>query len=309
MSTVAITGINAYFAKTVLPKLEDDPEIEKIIGIDVTPWEQDFAKVDYYREDVRSPRIRGLLSGADTLLHLAFIVQEIHDKKKTHQINLEGSANVFRAAAANGVRKIVYTSSIVAYGSHPDNPVGITEDFRLKPNPDSYYSSDKVAVERYLDTYVKEHRETVVTILRPPIVVGPRLSNFAVDAFIRKVGLFIKDVDPEIQFIHECDLGEALYLAIKKDVPGIYNIASDDSSTLRKIYEMAGVRLFDVSASTLKTLSNILFALRLAKSSQGWVSLMEHPMVISSEKYKRATGWQPRYTTEGAFRDFLESRS
>ena len=38
MTTIAITGINSYFAKTVLPKLEADPEIESIIGIDVTPW-------------------------------------------------------------------------------------------------------------------------------------------------------------------------------------------------------------------------------------------------------------------------------
>ena len=55
--TVAITGVNSYFALTILPRLEADPEIEQIIGIDVTPWRGGFGKVRFYKEDVRNERI------------------------------------------------------------------------------------------------------------------------------------------------------------------------------------------------------------------------------------------------------------
>ena len=46
--TIAITGINSYFASTILPKLQNDPDIEKIIGIDVTPWKGGYNKVVFY---------------------------------------------------------------------------------------------------------------------------------------------------------------------------------------------------------------------------------------------------------------------
>jgi len=58
----------------------------------------------------------------------------------------------------------------------------------------------------------------------------------------------------------------------------------------------------------LKPIANLFFALRLERGSQGWVSLMEHPVVVNNEKFKKVSGWQPRYATEEAFRNFLQSR-
>ena len=43
--TIAITGINSYFAATLLPKLEADPEVETIIGIDNAPVKSAGAEV------------------------------------------------------------------------------------------------------------------------------------------------------------------------------------------------------------------------------------------------------------------------
>ena len=65
--TVAITGINSYFASTLLPRLQADPEVETIIGIDVSPWKGGFDKVVFHREDIRSAQIDDLLAGADVL--------------------------------------------------------------------------------------------------------------------------------------------------------------------------------------------------------------------------------------------------
>ena len=307
MTTIAITGINSYFAKTVLPGLMADPEIESIIGIDVTPWTGQEKKITFFQEDVRTHEIYNILKEVDIVLHLAFIVEEIRNKKKTHEINIEGSKNVFLACAANNVKKIIYTSSIAAYGAHPDNPIGITEEYPLVENPDSYYSSDKVAVEKFLDNFQKDNPKIMITRFRPPIIVGPRLNNFAVDYYTRKKTFMVKGKDPEMQFLHEDDLGEALYLAVKNDLPGAFNIAADDYTTARKIYEIAGVQIRDVSAGFLRWMANITFFLGLGKMSQGWVSLGEYPIIINIEKFKKATGWQPKYTTEEAFRDFLDS--
>ncbi len=308
MTTLAITGVNSYFAKTVLPKLDSDPDIEKIVGIDIAPWTSEFKKVTFFQEDVRSKELPNLLKNVDTVLHLAFIVDEIHDKKKTHAINIEGSKNVFNACAMNNVKKIIYTSSIAAYGAHPDNPIGITENYPLIENRDSYYSSDKVAVEEFLARFSEDHSDIILTIFRPPVIVGPNLNNFFVDGFKRKSTMSMKGRNPQIQFLHEDDLGEALYLAVKNDIPGIFNIAADDAITMRRLYELAGSKVIELPPGLLKFIVNVLFALRLQKMSQGWISLTEYSIVVSNEKFKKATGWQPKYTTEEAFLDFMKSR-
>lgn len=307
MTTLAITGINSYFARTVLPRLAADPDIEKIVGIDIAPLEMDVKKVSFVREDVRSKRLPELLKGVDTVLHLAFIVEEIHDKKKTHAINVEGSKNVFESCAASGVRKIIYTSSIAAYGAHPDNPIGITEEYPLVANEDSYYSSDKVAVEQLLKRFREEHPEIKITVLRPPIIIGPNLRNVFREIWEQKIALIPKERDIPMQFLHEDDLGEALYLSVKKNIPGTFNIATDDSSSMQRLYEIAGIKTIKVSTKRLKTLTNVLFALRLYHSSQGWVSLGEFPIVVNNEQFKKKAGWQPNYTTEGAFRELLKA--
>ncbi|MDQ3742501.1 MAG: NAD-dependent epimerase/dehydratase family protein, partial [Actinomycetota bacterium] len=60
------------------------------------------------------------------VVHLAFIVLGASDR--TRDINLEGSRNVFEAAVAAGVKRLVYTSSVAAYGFHEDNPVPLGEE-------------------------------------------------------------------------------------------------------------------------------------------------------------------------------------
>jgi len=308
MRIVAITGINSYFAKTLLPKLEKDPDVEQIIGIDVSPFKGQSSKVVFHQKDIREPELEELFRGADTLVHMAFIVDEIKDKQKTHDINIKGSQQVFQAAAAAGVKKIVYTSSIAAYGSHADNPLRITEDMPLRPNTDSYYSSDKVAVEKFLDEFCSEHPDIIVTRLRPPIIVGPNLSNTLADSYTKESEFVIKGTDNQLQFLHEDDLGEALFICVRRDLNGAFNIAADDTSTTRTIYGMAGIKPKELPVWLLKPLANITFWLGLSDVSQGWISLSQHPVVVNTDKFKQATGWQPKYGTEEAFRSFLDSR-
>jgi len=112
--TVAITGINSYFAATLLPKLEADPDVGTILGIDINPAAprlNTFTKLRFCREDIRSENLAVCLNNADTVYHMAFIVGEIRDKKKTRDINVNGTRNVLAACRTAKVRKLIYTSS------------------------------------------------------------------------------------------------------------------------------------------------------------------------------------------------------
>jgi len=69
---------------------------------------------------VRHEDFRGLFQGVDVVYHLAFMVEppKTLSMREIDEINIEGSRRVFEGAMAGGVRKIIYASSVMAYGTH-----------------------------------------------------------------------------------------------------------------------------------------------------------------------------------------------
>ncbi|MBI9077404.1 MAG: NAD-dependent epimerase/dehydratase family protein [Desulfatibacillum sp.] len=307
--TVAITGINSYFAQTVIPKLVADDTVDRIIGIDVTPQRKAYPKLEHVQEDIRSPRLGELFKGVHTVYHMAFIVAELRDKKKAWDININGSKNVFEACVKNGVKKVVYTSSATAYGAHSDNCLSITEDKPLRGNKDSYYSFGKVQVENFVTEYFQKHSEVKLVVLRVALGVGPNINNMFSDFWSRKIYGFMLGRHPHLQLIHEQDLGEALYLAFKKNLQGTYNVAASDGIPARWAFKQAGVRLVDLPTPIMKVLANVAFNLHLEKVSQGWVSLSEYSIHMNTDKFRKATGWEPKFSSEAAFMDYLSHRT
>src|SRR6185436_4198344 len=86
------------------------------------PAAEGWRKTAYLRGDVLDrTAVDALVAGADAVVHLAFAIMGAGGDEG-HRVNLEGSRNVFAAAVAAGARRLVYTSSVAAYGFHPDNP-------------------------------------------------------------------------------------------------------------------------------------------------------------------------------------------
>ena len=61
-------------------------------------------------------------------MHLAFILNPSHDEELMYDVDVNGTHNVLEAAAEAGIGQVLVTSSTVAYGAFPDNPVPLTED-------------------------------------------------------------------------------------------------------------------------------------------------------------------------------------
>ena len=174
--TVAVTGPTGTFGVALMPLLQDDENVTRVIGIARRPFdpaEHGWTKMEYRRGDVRDPEaLREAFAGADVVVHLAFLIIS-GSKETTQAINVEGTLNAFRAAAEAGARRFVYASSIAAYGFHRDNPIGITEDWPTRPADRLFYAQEKAELERLLQDEAVRHPETDLYLLRPPIVLGP----------------------------------------------------------------------------------------------------------------------------------------
>jgi UDP-glucose 4-epimerase len=304
---IALTGSSSYLAGVLLPLLEADPEIEQIIGIDLKPRPENFKKLQWVKRDVRDAQLDKDFQGCDTLVHMAFIVMPIRQEKEALEINIEGSKNVFRAAAKAGVRKIVYTSSCAAYGAWPDNPNLIKEDQPVRGMPDFYYSWSKAKVEEFLNEFEKEHREIIITRLRPPIFLGPNINNLMRDMVSSPVSVRMIDRDCKAQFAWDEDIAQAIHLAIRKNCPGAFNVSGDGCLSLEEIGQMLGKIALPITFRMAYIGAWLLWRLRILKwMSPGWVAVMASPIIISSEKAKTVMGWKPKYDTRAALARFIQ---
>jgi UDP-glucose 4-epimerase len=304
--TLFVTGISGYCGKVLLPRLEKNPAIEKIIGVDRNaPLNADaFTKLEFHKMDIRDPEIKTLMQGADTVVHLAFVLMRLPKDQQVDDVNIKGSRNVFEAAASNGVQKLIVTSSVVAYGLHPDNPVPLTEESPLRPNEGLYYSRAKAANEAYLDEFCQRHPEMVVTRLRPCTIVGPTAEKGLMESFLNANTITVKGYNPPYQLVHEEDVASALELAIDNDLNGIYNAAGDNPKTLNELSALRSGKVITLPHWIAKFLMDMLWRTGQSAFAPEWVDLTRYSLAVSSEKLKQA-GWQPQHTTAQAFAALL----
>ena len=102
----------------MLAALERSDRVKRVLGMARRPFDPaayGWKKVEYRRGDVLDrSTVDELVADADVVVHLAWII--FGDREETRKINLEGSRNVFEATVKAGARRLVYTSSIAAYG-------------------------------------------------------------------------------------------------------------------------------------------------------------------------------------------------
>ncbi len=167
--TVAVTGPTGDVGRAAVRALEARPEVGEIIGMARRPFdpaEHGWQRTVYRRGDILDrDAVDGLVADADVVVHLAFIIFGDHDE--AHQVNLEGSRNVFEATAASSASRLVYTSSVAAYGFDGSDRGWLTEDMPAAGTKGFYYSAHKAELEGLLAELARRlgHRG-----VRPPAV-------------------------------------------------------------------------------------------------------------------------------------------
>src|SRR3954465_13518538 len=179
--TVAVTGPTGTFGHGLVPLLQADERIGRIIGIARRPFDpaaEGWTKMEYRRGDVREPAaLEEAFAGADVVVHLAFLITGNASPDTIRAINVDGTLNAFRAAAGPGVKRFVYASSVAAYGFHRDNPVGMSEEWPVRPVTHLFYAQEKAELEALLAGEAAAHPELGLYLLRPPVVLGPHAGG------------------------------------------------------------------------------------------------------------------------------------
>jgi UDP-glucose 4-epimerase len=303
-----ITGGSGYIGGRLIDELFGRDETELIVNVDVRPPARQWAKTEFVKADIRDrKRMQELLERhqIDALVHLAFVFNPIRDEAKMYDIDVNGCQMVLHAASAAGVNQVLVTTSVAAYGAFPDNPKPIAEDWPLRGVPDFSYARDKADADRICQLWAFQNPDAVMTIVRPTTVFGPNVDNWIVRGFQNNPFVPLLDgVEEEFQLVHEDDVVSALIALLDGKHAGAFNLAGDGLLTWRRAAEMLGKKTRPISLKNMKRLNNAMWKLHVPRTEApaGNLEFLRHPWIMSTEKLKSTTGWQPRYDALETFK-------
>ena len=307
---VAVTGASGYIAGRAIDSLLADDRVDRVLGFDVNPprKRRTDAKYVFDQIDVRNQHLEARLKGVDVLVHLAFVMDPIKDETEMRDINVNGTQNVFRAAAKAGVEKVIYTSSATVYGAHPDNDVPLTEESPLRANLDFSYPAHKLETEYVVREIREEYPDLRVTTFRPAIVFGPNVDNAWSHLLELPTMIGVQGYEPPMQFVHEDDVGDALVFAVFEDLDGPYNLAAEGWLDWHDMVLIVGKRQVSLPEPIAFQMSERLWNMGLAEAPAGMLHYVMHPWVMSVEKLA-AAGFRARRSNRETFAATVERTS
>lgn len=304
---IAVTGASGLVGQRLLPKLAEDERVTRLIGLDVRDPRRRVRNLAFHRVDIGGAELKPLLESADVLVHLATVVDPIPDETLMARVNVEGTRRVLDAAAAVGVRKVIRVSSAAVYGAWPNNPVPLTEDAALRPNPGFAPAVHAAEVERLLAEWREEHPAVTVTTLRSAPVLGAGAERLPSRLLLGRPPLRVRGATPPVQVVHVDDLVDALLLAIPNDLPGTYNVAADGWLGADDARALLPRSLWPpMPAELLERVLARTWASGLGDVPPSVVPYLVHPWVVANDRL-RAAGWQPRHSNEDAIVEGLDS--
>ncbi|MEJ2643397.1 MAG: NAD-dependent epimerase/dehydratase family protein [Gammaproteobacteria bacterium] len=311
---VLVTGSSGHLAAALLPRLCNHPGVQAVTGLDIRPSRFSHPRFNALQADVRSARVAEAMEGQDTLLHLAFVVMRgelgraRHDRALMGDINVNGSRNVFQAAARAGVQRLIHLSSAAVYGAWPDNPERIDESRPLRPNPGFAYGEDKVAVERALDTMEASHPHMGIIRLRPHAILGPNALPLLRFLLRQPTYPRLPEPQPLTQCVWEDDVATAVLQALDSDATGAFNLAAEPAVAFRDLQRYGHRWAVPVPFAVVRTLLRSLWPLTGAAGEPAWVEAMRWSLALDCSRARDQLAWQPRLSVYDCV-DSIRSRS
>jgi UDP-glucose 4-epimerase len=325
--TVAVTGPTGDIGRSLLRALEHSPEIGRITAMARRPFDpaaEGLHKTEYRQADVLdADAVSEVIAGADVVVHLAFMI--LGSVEETTKINLRGSRNVFEAAIAAGATRLVYASSVAAYGFGADNPELLTEDLEPKGTKRHYYSAQKAELELVLRELLADS-DTAAYVFRPCIVAGPdaltlvesipyiQLSDKMPSAILRALEFMpaLKPVIPDpgvpFQLVHHDDVATAMRAAVLgRGESGVYNLAGDGTLTMADLANALGWYSIPVPDLAVGAAAELVARLPFVPDEAQWIESARRPVIMDTSRARRLLGWRPRHDARQTLEQMVQA--
>ncbi|AXK33107.1 NAD-dependent epimerase/dehydratase family protein [Streptomyces armeniacus] len=315
---VLVTGAARQLGGRFIRRVQRDPDVERVIGVDVVKPVHELGDAEFVRADIRQPTIGKVLveHDVDTVVHM-----DIHGtplsprgaRAAVKETNVIGTMQLLGGCQkAPGVRRLVVKSSIGVYGSAPRDPAVFDESTPPKALPSGGFAKDVVEIEGYVRGFGRRRPDVSVTVLRFAHVLGPTVDSPMGDYFALPVLPTVLGYDPRLQFVHEDDAVEVLRMASGEPArgtfnAGTFNIAGDGVLLLSQCARRLGRPTVPMLLPAIRWGGSALRSVGLTDFSPEQIRLLTHGRVVRAVQMREVLGFAPRHTTAETLADYART--
>jgi dihydroflavonol-4-reductase len=281
-----VTGANGFLGSAVVRALlADGTAVRAFVRAGSDRRNLDGLNVEVATGDlVDRDSLRAAAAGCSAVFHVAADYRLwVVDPEPMYRANVDGSINVLEAAAAAGVRRMVYTSSVAVLGIHGDRtPADETTPVALDDMV-GHYKRSKFLAEQAIRARAAELKYPLVTV-NPSTPIGPRdirptpTGRILLDAAAGRMPAF---VDTGLNLVHVDDVAHGHLLALERGTPGERYVLGGEDFTLQRILTVVAEHV-GRRASTIRL--------------PHW---FVYPIAVASEGVAKITRREPRVTLDG----------
>jgi nucleoside-diphosphate-sugar epimerase/phosphohistidine swiveling domain-containing protein len=287
---IVVTGVGGVLGRGVAARLRSQGH--DVVGLARHRPDSWFSDSDFVEADIRdADGVRRAIHGAEAVAHCAWVVGSDPNEQFTHEINIGGTENVLDAMTRAGSRRIVFASSVTAYGPRPPGTPPLTEQAPPAPSPDDVSGRHKVYVEKLLADSGLEW-----VAIRPALVVGREVGNTT-------LRLLASPAFPDanrwaersLQVVHSEDVHRTFVRAVLGSQTGPLNLAAAGELTLREIAKVMGRPMVPVSKKVLDKAFGALYRRGLVPVSPAELELLLNLPVMDTGRLRRDWDYSPAW--------------
>lgn len=344
---MVVVGTESELMAAVIEQLSRSGRVDrvKVVGQGVTRTrEGDRAGISRV-ESASDGDLAGAFENASSVILLGApeVGRAILDGSRTRAVDgtdrivdLDLARQVLAAASSAGVGHVTVLSGAMVYGAWSNNPVPLTEEATLRPEPCLAYAVALGELERLAVEWRDSNAAATVAVLRPTITVPSpgvpvtdratrgRTSGTSEDSIVQDSdrsrgagsGQAVAskwlnrspwspapwragDVGQPSQYLLVTDLAAAIVLADGSHLDGPYNVAPEGWIAPERLPGLAGP-FPQVRVPSLVADALLTARLRRRSYPPATAAYLHHPWVVASDRL-RAEGWMPADRNEEAF--------
>ena len=240
---VVIVGVASRWGAELARRLERDPSVEYLAGIDSAPPAVELERTDFIEADIRSAILSRLLPGtrADTVVHCGILWYPEPDKpaRILHDVNVIGTLQLLAACQrTETLKSLVVRGSAAIYGCEGAAPSFFTEEMARRLPLRTRFQRDASELEAYVDNFARRHPAIVCCMLRYQPEIGPGLDAPLARYLSLPVVPTQLGFDPRLQLLHDADAAGALEAAVRNPVRGAVNVAPSGAISLSHLLRL-----------------------------------------------------------------------
>jgi len=317
MKNILFTGSAGYLGSNACFELLKSAEINHVVGVDIKNCAdklKDLKKYSHLISDIRSTKIFDCIEKehVDVIVHSACILNPPRGMsvEEMEQIELGGLKNLLAASIKFNVKKFIFISSGAVYGYFPEHPELITEEYRLKGNPEFPYSYFKAKAEQLIAEFDEQNPNIKTLIFRPGTILGKNTNSPLTHYFNNKLIVGVKGFKSPFCFILDVDVSKAILQGcINLDLTGAYNLSGDGVMTLKEIAQQLNRKYIELPKKLYEHIIGILRFVRLSKFRPYQVNLMCYRPVLANQKLKTHFQHLPSKNSHEVFQIYKSSKT